>query len=259
MCFFYIKKNYIVYYIINCMGIKGLGQFVKKYNKPIVLSDLANKTVAIDTSIYMYKFMYMSDSYEFINKFRFQIKKLLSFNIKPLYIFDGVSPELKKKLKEERKLVKTISITHEDISSLKELIKSFKLDVIISPGEGEKFCAYLNNVGYADYVLSNDYDTLLFGCKNLITYNNMKYNCISAQEVLEDLDINLKQLIDIGISSGCDYAPIGVKGLGPKKSLDISKKYPDNFFDNVTVDFDVQEIKNLFVDFSEEEKLFKSF
>lgn len=240
------------------MGIKGLGTFLKKYNKQLVLSTLSCKRIAIDASIFMYKFKYMSDSSEFINKFRFQIKKFKINSITPIYVFDGKSPELKQKLKESRKLVKTITLTKEDINSLKELLNENGVEFVTAPGEGEKFCAYLNNKNYVDYVMSNDYDTLLFNCKNLITYSNLQFHYINTTEVLSDLGISLNQLIDIGISSGCDYYPTGVKGLGVKKSLELSKNHPTDFFDNVTIDFNVNEIRNLFTDFIEEEQLYVS-
>ena len=237
------------------MGIKGLGVYLKKYGKQITFADLANKTVAIDTSIYMYKFKYMSDSFEFINKFKYQIKKFKNNGITPIYIFDGMCPELKQKIKESRKLVKTIEITRDDVTNLKELLDNENIKYCIAPSEGEKFCAYLNFHGYADYVLSNDYDTLLFNCKKLVIYKDQQLTLFDTDLIFEELQINLDQLINAGIASGCDYYSCGVKGLGPKKSIELAKKYPTDFFNQVKAEFDVNTIKKLFTDFTEEEKI----
>lgn len=206
----------------------------------------------------MYKFKYMSDSFEFINKFKFQIKKFKEHNITPIYVFDGVHPQLKQEIKESRKLVKTISITKEDIANLKELLVDNNVTFLIAPSEGEKFCAYLNSIDYVDYVLSNDYDTLLFNCKKLLTYTNRTFNLLDTQDILTHLNISLKQLIDIGIASGCDYHCAGIKGFGIKKSLDFSLKHPNDFFDNFECDFNVNEIKALFNDFTQEKQLFET-
>ena len=48
---------------------------------------------------------------------------------------------------------------------------------------------------------------------------------IKLDEVLKELEINQEQLICIGILSGTDYNPGGVKGLGPKKSLKLVKEH----------------------------------
>jgi len=48
---------------------------------------------------------------------------------------------------------------------------------------------------------------------------------IELEHVLNSLEINLDQLICLGILVGTDYNPKGVPGIGQKKALDIVKKY----------------------------------
>ena len=166
------------------MGIKNLNAFIKKhaYNgiKDISISDLQNKTIAVDTSIFMYKFMY---SHRFIDNFIQQLFHLKSFNIKPIYIFDGKPPEEKKevldsrkesKIKISNKLVeleekrsklvdsneidninkeiqsirkKQIIVTKSDVSNLKRVFDILNVDYIQANCEADLLCCelYKNN------------------------------------------------------------------------------------------------------------------
>ena len=45
------------------------------------------------------------------------------------------------------------------------------------------------------------------------------------EKVLNFLEINLEQLICLGILVGTDYNPRGIPGIGQKKALEIVKKY----------------------------------
>ena len=79
------------------MGIKNLTSFLKT-NCPqaiteITLKELYGKKVAIDISIFLYKFKYKSNN--LIPKFVEQINKLRIHNITPIYVFDGPSVEKK--------------------------------------------------------------------------------------------------------------------------------------------------------------------
>ena len=80
------------------MGIKNLTSIIK-HNAPngiskVHLSEYRGRVIAIDTSIYLYKYMYNGN---YLNNFVKQILRLLRNNITPLYIFDGKPPEQKKK------------------------------------------------------------------------------------------------------------------------------------------------------------------
>ena len=79
------------------MGIKDLNRFLKEHApramELVHLNSLSGKKVAIDTSIYFYKFLYKSP--HFLEQFLEQIYKLRNYNITPIYIFDGYPPEAK--------------------------------------------------------------------------------------------------------------------------------------------------------------------
>lgn len=76
------------------MGIKDLNPFLKAASPDLIndvsLNKFSGKRVAIDTSIYLYKFLYKND--RFIESFFKQINRLRVNNISPIYIFDGKPP-----------------------------------------------------------------------------------------------------------------------------------------------------------------------
>ncbi|MFX0023702.1 MAG: hypothetical protein ACFE9S_15350, partial [Candidatus Hermodarchaeota archaeon] len=92
---------------------------------------------------------------------------------------------------------------------------------------------------FTHYSNSQDYDSLLFGCPNIIQnlsksmrrkvhgkwqYQKIQPAFINLQQNLSNLRISLFQLVDIGILIGSDYFP-GISGFGPKKALALIRKY----------------------------------
>ncbi|MEX0920356.1 MAG: flap endonuclease-1 [Candidatus Pacearchaeota archaeon] len=189
---------------------------------------------------------------------------LLSEGIKLIYVFDGEAPGLKGKThyirKEGREISKEkydeakgkedvegmkryssqmIRLDDEMIRESKELLEAMGVSVVQAPGEGEAEAAYLNKINRDIYAtVSQDYDSLLFGAPVLIrnlglarrrkTYSGwveINPEMIDLHKVLNYLEINLDQLICLGILVGTDYNPKGVSGIGQKKALDIVRKY----------------------------------
>lgn len=189
---------------------------------------------------------------------------LLSEGIKLIYIFDGIPPELKSATHSKRRTVREsakeryqeakqiedtekmklyssqlIRLNDEMIEESKELLESMGIQVVQAPSEGEAQAAYLtrtNNEVYA--TVSQDYDSLLFGTPRLIknlglarkrkTFSGwveVYPEIIELEKLLNKLEINLDQLICLGILVGTDYNPKGVPGIGQKKALDLVRKY----------------------------------
>lgn len=198
---------------------------------------------------------------------------LMLEGIKLVYVFDGKPPKLKKKTQLMREEIKKeayekfeeakqeediegmkkyaqqlTKIDEKIINESKELLEAMGIATIQAPGEGEAQAAYLAKEGKVYAVASQDYDSLLFQSPRLIqnltlsrkrkTVSGFVYispEIIELQNVLNSLQINLDQLICLGILIGTDYNPGGVKGIGPKKALEIVKKYkqPVLIFKNV--------------------------
>lgn len=199
---------------------------------------------------------------------------LLSEGLKLVYVFDGKPPELKgethrrrgagrelargryeeaKKVEDlvamKRYSSQLIRLDDEMIRESKELLEAMGVCVIQAPGEGEAQAAYLNKINKNIYAtVSQDYDSLLFGAQRLIRnlglarkrktfsgWMEIKPELIELERVLNSLEINLDQLICLGILVGTDYNPKGIPGIGQKRALEIVKKYkqPVLIFKNV--------------------------
>lgn len=182
----------------------------------------------------------------------------LKINIIPVHIFDGKPPELKMKVLEDRfkirqnaidklieiddkekdkendeqdeidklRLIKqSISISQEEMSEVKEIVKLLGVPYIEAPQEADSQCAYLSRNNLVDYVASEDMDILTFGCKNLLK-GFMKRNMvnINLEMILSEMEINMDQFIDLCILLGCDYTD-SIDGVGLKKAYELIKKY----------------------------------
>ncbi|KAF9901194.1 DNA repair protein rad2 [Linnemannia zychae] len=85
------------------MGVKGLWELLHPVARPIKMDSLSNKPLAIDASIWLHQFlrgMRDKDGQAIGNAhilgFYRRICKLLHFNIKPIFVFDGGTPALKR-------------------------------------------------------------------------------------------------------------------------------------------------------------------
>ena len=199
---------------------------------------------------------------------------LLAEGIRLVYVFDGEAPELKggtyKKREAGRELAREryeqakkvedivamkryssqfIRLDDEMIKESKELLEAMGIAVVQAPSEGEAEAAYLCKIKREIYAsASQDYDTLLFGTPRLIRnltlarrrktfsgFVEIKPELIELEKVLNILEINLDQLICIGILIGTDYNPKGLPGIGQKRALEIVKRYrqPVLIFKNI--------------------------
>lgn len=189
---------------------------------------------------------------------------LLEQGIKLVYVFDGEAPELKAKTHKKREKGREVAkgkyeeakqkedliamkryssqfirLNDEMIKESKELLKAMGIVVIQAPSEGEAEAAYLCKVKENVYAsVSQDYDSLLFGAPKLIRnltlarkrktfsgWTEVKPELIELENVLNSLEINLDQLICLGILIGTDYNPKGIPGIGQKRALQIVQKY----------------------------------
>jgi flap endonuclease-1 len=132
----------------------------------------------------------------------------------------------------------------------KQLLGALGVPYLESPASAESQCAYLVRQKIARYSNSQDYDSLLFGCPLLLQnlskslrrkiqgkwkYTKITPISVNLKKTLKKLAINQFQLVDLGILIGTDYFP-GIKGIGPKKSLTLIKKY--NQIENILIQED---------------------
>ena len=191
----------------------------------------------------------------------FRVASFMEKGIKPVFVFDGKPAALKQAtIDERRKLRETAgakwkeavergdeeeaykqarSATRLDdtiIATSKELLGLMGIPVVQAPGEGEAQASYMVAKGEARYVVSQDYDTLLFGApllvRNLTVSGKRKIRGrqitvsperIALADTLAGLHLTREQLIEIGILVGTDFNP-GVEGVGAKTGLKIVQK-----------------------------------
>ena len=194
----------------------------------------------------------------------YRTANLVEEGIKPVYVFDGKPHPLKLKTLEKRKEIRkeaeeewlaaleagyleeafkkaqrTSRIDAEKVEDAKRLLDALGIPYVDAKREGEEQAAYMNAKGDVDFVASQDFDALLFGARKLVRnlaitgkrklpdkqiWIDISPEEISLEKVLEENGINREQLIDIAILIGTDFNE-GVKGIGPKKALNIIKEY----------------------------------
>lgn len=199
----------------------------------------------------------------------FRTSSLMEKGLKLAFVFDGIVPELKNAERERRKALKvealkeyekakdegdidsmkkfaqrTSILTSEMINDAKKLLTMLGLPVIQAASEGEAQAAYIVKKGEAYAVVSQDTDSLLFGAvrviKNLtisgkkkmngkLSYETIQPEILSLQKNLSLLNITQDQLIALSMLVGTDYNVGGIKGIGPKKGLDLVKKHDHDF------------------------------
>lgn len=195
----------------------------------------------------------------------YRTTNLMTKGIKLVYVFDGKPPELKaetvkgrverkkeakEKYEEAREAGKeeemhkyakqTLHLTDEMVKESKELLEALGVPVVQAPGEGEAQASYIAAKGDAYAVASQDYDALPFGAPRLIQnvtlakkrktptgHVQIAPSLIELDNLLKTLEINRDQLICLGILTGTDFNPKGIRGIGPKKALRLVKLYKD--------------------------------
>lgn len=222
-----------------------------------------------------------------------RITKLMYKDLKFVFVFDGKVPDMKKAERERRKKVKleaaklykkakqeediegmkkyasrTSRLTEEMITEAKALIRALGIPIIDAPSEGEAQASHMVKKGDCYAIVSQDTDSLLFEAslviKNLtisgrrkatktLAYKTVNPEIISLPENLNNLKITQDQLIVIAMLSGTDYDVGGVKGIGPKKGLNLVLTYGNDFdavFKEVgwdeSFDFEWEKVFNLF-------------
>ena len=257
-----------------------MGSFLNK-NCPdaiydINLKDKANTKVAIDTTLFIYKFKY-SKGENFILNFIEMINKLKSNSIEPIFVFDGEPPkekgntiedrkEKKKEYKENLKALeeqklntqneddvkiiteqinklnkKIIYVTDDNINQLKYLLETLNISYIHKDCEADIISSKLSSKGLVDMVISEDMDHLTSGTKYLIRDFNIKNNiakCYDLEKIKELLKIDHDEFINLCILFGCDYLK-RIKGLGTVSSFNIIRNNK-----NINVEKIIEIVKN---------------
>jgi flap endonuclease-1 len=248
------------------MGIKSLTQSIKRECpngiKHENLSTLSGKRVAVDASLIIYQQLLSHNLLKnkkgkitnHITGLFYKLVNYLSHNIELVFVFDGRPPALKQEcIKERRKKVydakekmeacenieekndlekSTVRMTWEMVDDVKRLLSYLGISYVhMEVGEGEAIAAELCRIGYVDYVLTEDMDTLVGGCPKLIRICTDKavkrkdiVSILYHDEILKGLGLTEEQFIKYCILCGCDYCS-NIPKVGNIMALKLIKKY----------------------------------
>ena len=197
-------------------------EFYEKHNRPLRL--------AIDVSIWSFQIQSgKGGSNPALRTLYYRLLRLMVLGVQPLFVFDGANkPPFKRNVK-----------TGTQSASLpnyltKQLLKLFGFPFHTAPGEAEAECALLQKEGIVDAVLSEDVDTLMFGCS--MTLRNWSsegsrgnktpthVNIYSATDAgFEESNLDSDGMILIALMSGGDYIPAGVPRCGIKVACEAAR------------------------------------
>lgn len=227
------------------MGIRNLNKYFrqnckKKSIQKKHISYLRNKTIVIDTSIYLYKFR----SQNALEKnFHIMIELFQKYNIIPIFVFDGKPPlekmdELRKRkyikdeaekkyillqeqlemnndeekialLREMEKLKSQfVKISEKDVRFVKSILDEANISYINAQGEADKECASIMIKNNCFGCMSDDMDMFVYGCNNIIRHLSIANETVliyNLNEILRDLNMSFTIFKQICILSGTDY------------------------------------------------------
>lgn len=253
------------------MGIKHLNRYLQNncHNgiKKNSFWELSGKKIAIDTSIYLYRFLgedaLLENLYLMIATFR-------EYNIIPLFVFDGKPPKEKNALIMERKEMKQrakdqynkledkliqadvddnerneitdsmnqlkkqfIRLHHTHIEKAKALIQTMGISYIEAPCEADELCAKLVLKHKVYACLSEDMDLFVYGCPRVLRYLSLLHKSVVMYDlniILNELHVSMDDFRNICIVSGTDYNIN--KNTSLFKTLKLFNKYKQSFIQN---------------------------
>ena len=230
------------------MGVKYLnGYFTHHCSEKAVhkcnFSDLHGKTISVDISIYLYKFLIDGSFYE---QLYFFLSMFYYHGMDPIFVFDGKPPpekwpllvqrynekknaqskydELQEQLLEcenmssneyestvsqlEELRKKMVKIRPENIEHAKKIIHAFGFDYIEAPCEADLLCAYMVKTEQAWACLSEDMDLFALGCPRVLRNVSLlseTWTLYHSHNILSELNLSQEELVGIIVLSGSDY------------------------------------------------------
>lgn len=245
------------------MGIHKLTEVIRDKAPGAVKKEKVSRyrgwKVAIDASVLIYQTLTAvryekelvnaeGESTSHIYGILYKAVNMLEKGIIPVFVFDGIPPDMKKEVLAKRKERKenaerllAVATTAEDIARLSkqtvratlyhietaiEMLRHLGIPCISSPGEAEAYCVALQRAKLVDAIVTEDMDVLAFGgevlLRSFITalVKNADVIEIRLSKVLKEMKISYEEFVDMCILLGCDYCE-SPKGVGPKKAYEV--------------------------------------
>jgi len=278
------------------MGV-ALRDIILEYKSPVNWDALPG-VAAIDASNALYQFLTiirqpdgtpLMDRHgrvtSHLSGILFRMVNFMEKGIKPVFVFDGQPVGLKQATIDQRRKLRSEAsdrwkeaiargdeeeayrqarastrVDTEVIRTSQDLLSLMGIPYLQAPGEGEAQAAHMAAKGDVRYVVSQDYDTLLFGAptlvRNLTVSGKRKIRGrtvtvtperIVLADLLGGIHLTREQLVEIGILVGTDFND-GVTGVGAKTALKIVQK--GDFVQKIREklpDFDPDPVRDIFL------------
>ena len=245
---------------------------------PTSLEALRGRSIAVDGNLELYQFLSIMRTRDgrplqdskgritsHLNGLAFRTTRLLAdYDIRPLFVFDGRPPDLKRREIQQRieareksqrefsaavaagdtatawsKAVMTSRLTRAMVEEAKTLLTVIGIPWIQAPSEGEAQASHLSREGETWATGSKDYDSLLFGAPRLVRFlavasteflpsrgrsRAVPPELLDLDENLRSLGLTREELVDAAILIGTDFNP-GVRGVGPKTAARLLREH----------------------------------
>ncbi|XP_065358612.1 exonuclease 1 [Calliphora vicina] len=239
------------------MGITGLIPFLEKSSSPVNIMKLQGSSVAVDSYCWLHKGVFAcaeklirgetTDIHiQYCLKY---VDMLMRHKIKVIMVFDGrhlpAKAETERRRREARNeskqlakeylrrneidkarshMRRAVDVTHEMALELIKECRSRGVDCIVAPYEADAQMAWLNKVGLAEYIVTEDSDLTLFGAKKILFKLDLTGQALLVENTKLYLSMGLKpekytfnKFRRMCILSGCDYLD-SLQGIGLKKA-----------------------------------------
>lgn len=228
------------------MGIPKLNKWLMEHCsqesiRTCSLLEFQDKSVVVDISIYLYRFLteenYYENLYLFFSLFRY-------YCIRPIFIFDGKAPIEKKATMQKRKrdkqeatveysqleqLLNSIEdsqkkadilhkmntlkrrmtkITWSHIDGAIELLQAFGFEYYLAPHEADQLCIHLAVTEQVYAIVSDDMDMLISGAKRILRNLNIYQHTITLYDttaILSTIRMTLNDFRETVVLAGTDY------------------------------------------------------
>ncbi|KAF6135143.1 hypothetical protein GIB67_035214 [Kingdonia uniflora] len=269
------------------MGIKGLTKLLAD-NAPSCMKEhkfdsYFGRKIAIDASMSIYQFlivvgrsgteMLTNEAGEVTSHLQGMFSRtirLLESGLKPLYVFDGTPPDMKKQelakrytkradatedLAEaiktgdkediEKFSKRTVKVTKQHNEDCKKILRLMGVPVIEARLHWllQKQKQSVQHFAKVYAVASEDMDSLTFGAPRFLRHlmdpisRNIPVMEFEVAKILQELNLTMDQFIDLCILSGCDYCE-SIRGIGGQTALKLIRQHGsiESILENINKD-----------------------
>jgi exonuclease 1 len=237
------------------MGIPGLLKAVESITNRVHLREMAGTRLGVDAMCWLHRGLYCCSvelatgvvTNKYIQFFMSMVKLLTDHGIEAVVVFDGRAPpgkestgearqvkrEHNKALAEEAMLEgdryrahqlyqRSVGVSSAMIGELITVLKKAGVEFLVAPYEADSQLAFLNKRGYIDAVITEDSDSLVFGCRKVLfkLEKDGMCNMIHRSDLGSNQGFIFANWTDEQFKLfccllGCDYLP-KIRNLGPK-------------------------------------------